>query len=227
MTTLWTDLLRLFFPKPCCICGRRLGAEEKEFCFECASQFSHTDDDKHPNRTEELFIGLPGIKSAYALFTYKKGDHVQRLIHALKYHDRPKIGYWLGKMAAEELKKSDSPLLQAEVIVPVPLHPARMRSRGYNQSEWIARGFSEVWNIPIDTRSLIRIHNNTSQTKHSATERWLNTSEIFSLARPDTAGKHILLIDDVITTGSTLTHCAEILLQQADTQVSIFALARV
>lgn len=227
MKRIWTDLLRLFFPKSCCVCGRRLASEEKEICLECLSYFIRTDDDRHPNETETLFIGKAYIENAYAMYHYDKGEHIQRAIHALKYHGCPRAGYELAHIAASELAQAHSPLCDVDVLVPVPLHPAKKRQRGYNQAEWIARGLSAVWGTPIDTRSLVRTRNNSTQTRLAPNERWENTRGIFCLARPDLTGKHVLLIDDVITTGATLSHCAEILLQEEGTRVSIFALARV
>ena len=227
MKRIWTDLLRLFFPKSCCVCGRRLASEEKEICLECLSYFIRTDDDRHPNETETLFIGKAYIENAYAMYHYDKGEHIQRALHALKYHGCPRTGYELAHIAASELAQAHSPLCDVDVLVPVPLHPAKKRQRGYNQAEWIARGLAAVWGTPIDTRSLVRTRNNSTQTRLAPNERWENTRGIFRLARPDLAGKHVLLIDDVITTGATLSHCAEILLQEEGTRVSIFALARV
>ena len=227
MKRIWTDLLRLFFPKSCCVCGRRLASEEKEICLECMSYLIRTDDDRLPNETETLFIGKAYIENAYAMYHYDKGEHIQRAIHALKYHGCPWAGYELAHIAASELAQAHSPLCDVDVLVPVPLHPAKKRQRGYNQAEWIARGLAAVWGTPIDTRSLVRTRNNSTQTRLAPNERWENTRGIFRLARPDLAGKHVLLIDDVITTGATLSHCAEILLQEEGTRVSIFALARV
>lgn len=227
MAGIWNDLLRVLFPKQCCICNRRLGEGEKEFCLECSRNFSRTGDEVHPNPLDDRFMWLEGFVSAYARFYYGKGAYMQRLVHAIKYRDRPEAGYFLARSAAEELMRIGDPASTAEVLVPVPLHKSRKRERGYNQAEWIARGISEVWKIPVDNRSLVRNRNNTTQTHESATGRWQNTAGIFRLARPDLAGKHVLLIDDVITTGSTVIHCAETLLQAEGTRVSIFALARV
>lgn len=223
----WIDLLRVFFPKTCCVCGKRLTSGEEEICLGCFCEDVSTDDGELPDEVDTCFIGKIPVEKAYVLFRYDKGEHIQRAIHALKYRDRPKVGYELGRLAAEKLAQAHSPLCQADVLVPVPLHPAKKRRRGYNQAEWIARGLSAVWGTPVDTRSLVRIHDNSTQTRLSPTERWQNTEGIFRLARPDLAGKHVLLIDDVITTGATLSHCAEILLQEEGTRVSIFALARV
>ena len=108
MKRIWTDLLRLFFPKSCCVCGRRLASEEKEICLECLSYFIRTDDDRHPNETETLFIGKAYIENAYAMYHYDKGEHIQRAIHALKYHGCPRAGYELAHIAASELAQAHS-----------------------------------------------------------------------------------------------------------------------
>ena len=150
---------------------------------------------------------------------------MQQLIHELKYNDNKEIGFRLGRMAGQNYRQailSDLP----DLILPVPLHPKKKKKRGYNQSEWIARGINSVLKLPVDTNSLCRIRANETQTKKPIYDRWLNVQEIFSVANPEALeGKHILLIDDVITTGSTLSACAEALLTVPGVQVSVLAVA--
>ena len=115
-----------------------------------------------------------------------------------------------------------------DVVIPVPLHPRKQRARGYNQSEWIARGVSAVTGIPIDTESILRKKNTETQTRKSVFERRDNVEGIFELQHPETlAGKHILIVDDVLTTGSTTLACASCLVDVEDIRISILTLAMV
>ena len=150
---------------------------------------------------------------------------MQQLIHSLKYHDNREIGFRLGRMAGLRYQKailSDRP----DLLLPVPLHPKKRKQRGYNQSEWIARGLNTLLKLPIDTTSLRRTKETETQTHKQTYDRWLNMQDIFSVVdREALAGKHILLIDDVITTGSTIGACAEALLTIPGVRVSVLAIA--
>jgi ComF family protein len=160
---------------------------------------------------------------AYCYF--QKGGHAQKLLHKLKYKGQKEIGYELGKMIGYDLL--NSPFVESDVIIPVPLHKSKFRKRGYNQSEYIAKGIAEIMGNPVDTDSLYRAIANPTQTKRHRYERWINVEGIFVLNNPERiANKHILLVDDVITTGATLEACTNALLQAENVQVSIVALAK-
>ncbi|KKB52308.1 comF family protein [Parabacteroides sp. HGS0025] len=220
------NLLDLFFPKLCLLCNDPLMGGENHFCLKCLCNLPHTGFDYlKENPATHLFTGKVMISHAAAFLHYERGGHVQQLIHELKYNDNKEIGFRLGRMAGLDYRQailSDLP----DLILPVPLHPRKKKKRGYNQSEWIARGINSVLKLPVDTSSLCRIKQNETQTKKPVYDRWLNVQEIFTVANPQALeGKHILLIDDVITTGSTLGACAEALLTVPGVRVSVLAVA--
>lgn len=220
------NLLDLFFPKLCLLCNDPLMGGENHFCLKCLCNLPHTRFDYlKENPATHLFTGKVMISHAAAFLYYERGGHVQQLIHELKYNDNKEIGFRLGRMTGQNYRQAiltDLP----DLILPVPLHPQKKKKRGYNQSEWIARGINSVLKLPVDTSSLCRIKQNETQTKKPVYDRWLNVQEIFTVANPQALeGKHILLIDDVITTGSTLGACAEALLTVQGVRVSILAVA--
>ena len=226
MRKIFNDLLNLFFPKLCMICQTPLVGGEEHICLKCLYDLPRTDYDfQKENPTTFLFAGKVPVYRATAFLRYEKGGHVQQLIHSLKYHDNREIGFRLGRMAGLNYRQaiqSDCP----DLLLPVPLHPKKRKQRGYNQSEWIARGLNSLLQLPIDTTSLRRIKETDTQTNKPTYERWQNVQDIFSVVAPkELEGKHILLIDDVITTGSTIGACAEALLTVPGVRVSVLAVA--
>ena len=174
----------------------------------------------------QLFIGKNRIEYATAYLRYEKGGKVQSLIHSLKYHDNKELGYLLGRQIARELQADHSPICTVDLLIPVPLHPRKKRQRGYNQSEWIASGIRSIWDIPIDTQSLARTTHTSTQTRKAIYDRWLNVCSIFNVIHPESLkNKHILLIDDVITTGATISACAKALSGIPGIRISILALS--
>ena len=227
MPTTWNNLLNLFFPNLCKICKRPLVEGEEQICLKCLCDLPHTGYHQQANNpVEQLFIGKNRIEYATAYLRYEKGGKVQSLIHSLKYHDNKELGYLLGRQIARELQADHSPICTVDLLIPVPLHPRKKQQRGYNQSEWIARGLNTLLKLPIDTTSLRRTKETETQTHKQTYDRWLNMQNIFSVVdREVLAGKHILLIDDVITTGSTIGACAEALLTIPGVRVSVLAIA--
>ena len=145
-------------------------------------------------------------------------------MHALKYKGRKEAGIYLGKLFGMEL--STSPLFQPiNLIIPVPLHPKKYHQRGFNQSQVISKGIGSAMHIPVDTGHLVRLVHTSSQTRKSRYDRWENVRSAFGLINPEELeGKHILLIDDVLTTGATLEACASVLLEAENTKVSVATL---
>lgn len=226
MRKIFNDLLHLFFPKLCMLCQTPLVGGEEHICLKCLCDLPRTGHNfLEENPATYLFGGKVPVYHAAAFLHYEKGGHVQLLIHSLKYHDNREIGFRLGRMAGLRYQKailSDRP----DLLLPVPLHPKKRKQRGYNQSEWIARGLNTLLKLPIDTTSLRRTKETETQTHKQTYDRWLNMQDIFSVVDSEAlAGKHILLIDDVITTGSTIGACAEALLTIPGVRVSVLAIA--
>lgn len=226
MKKLLNDLLNLLFPRLCVICETPLTDGEEQICLRCLCDLPRTGYDfLKDNPATYLFVGKAHIYRAAAFLHFEKGGHVQQLIHALKYHGNCEIGFRLGRMAAIHYKQAllaDCP----DVLLPVPLHPKKKKHRGYNQSEWIAKGFSSVLNLPIDIDSIRRVKETDTQTNRQAYERWQNVWGIFAVADSKALeGKHILLVDDVVTSGSTIGACAKTLLTIPGVRVSVFAIA--
>jgi ComF family protein len=177
------------------------------------------------NAVEKRFWGKVPVYRATSYFHFYKGSPFRQLLHELKYRGNKEIGRVMGRFAGIDLLDTDD-FASIDVIVPVPLHPKKQLKRGYNQSEWIARGLSEALNKPVDTTHLIRIKENATQTKKSVFERYQNTQGIFALNDVTVfEKKHILLVDDVLTTGSTLEACALALMESSFVKISVFTLA--
>ncbi len=223
---LWDDFISLLFPRICYGCGNALVRNEKVICTEChltipRTRFHEQDD----NPVAQLFWGRCKIEKASAFSFYIKGSRIRKIIHSLKYTGIREIGPEMGKIYAFSLRSSGF-FSDIDIIVPVPLHPQKLRKRGFNQSEDISTGIAEVSGIRMDTGSLIRISGSGTQTRRSRMGRWENVEGIFRVERPEMfEGKHILLVDDVITTGSTIDACATELLKIKGVKVSVVALA--
>jgi ComF family protein len=223
---LWDDFISLLFPRLCYACGNHLLRNEYLICTECYVIIPRTNyhlEDENP--VAKLFWGRCMIERAAAFSFYNKGSRIRQLIHNLKYKGIKEIGYELGRIYGLSLKSSFF-VSDIDLIIPVPLHPSKKRIRGFNQSDLISSGIADTTGIPIDIHSLARITFSSTQTKRSRYERWTNVEGIFSVTDPDSIkGKHILLIDDVITTGSTIESCAQELLKVEGVKVSVAALA--
>lgn len=224
--TIWNDLLLLLFPETCTVCGNKLIEGEKVICLHCLYKLPKTNfHNDRDNQTELRLRGKFPIEEASSFFYFNKGSDFSHLIHLLKYKDRKDIGEFLGRQAGLELKR-DSIFADVDCIVPIPLHKKKERKRGYNQSECIAKGLSDALNIPLDTRGISRIKSTKTQTRKSAIERWLNVKEIFQVKDASAIShKHILIVDDVLTTGATIESCATTLLEVDGVKVSVFTLA--
>lgn len=227
MTTLLSDLKDFLFPRWCLACGKKLLPSEEAVCITCLAELPQTSlGDTPGNRMEQLFWGIIPIERASALYLYAKGGKVAQILYAMKYHGRKDVCRQMGILSAEELLKTNF-FTHIDALVPVPLHPKRLQERGYNQSEWFASGISEKTGIPIYNNVLRRVRNNLTQTHKSNYERRENAEALFTTTSEAArlSGKHLLLTDDVLTTGATLTACAEALLDIKDIRISILTLA--
>lgn len=221
-----TDFINLLYPNLCLICGESLIKNEKQLCSKCLYQIPKTNYHLIKNNPiEKRFWGKVPVVQATSFFFFQKGSPFQKLLHQLKYHGNKELGEILGKYAAADLILTNY-FSAVDMIVPVPLHPKKYNQRGYNQSEWIGKGLSAILQKPQIIDNLVRIKESTTQTKKSVYERYENTEGIFSVKDKNSfSNSHILLIDDVLTTGSTLEACIHALLTTENVQISVFTLA--
>jgi ComF family protein len=226
LTAIARDLLSLLFPHLCCGCDRHLNMGESGICSACVYRLPYTDHHLYlDNRVARHFWGKVPFHAAMALLRYKKGSRVQKIIYKLKYNGRSEAGIKLGMMMAERLLES-ALYKDIQVIIPVPLHKSKERKRGYNQSLYIAEGLSAMLNIPVNHTALIRTIATESQTRKGRYSRYENMQHAFSVRRPaELTGKHVLIVDDVITTGATVTACAIVLQQCGICKLSIAIVA--
>ncbi len=192
----------------------------------CNSRMPRTNYHLHTdNEVEQRFWGKVEIERATSYFFYTKGSDYRHILFKLKYHGYKELGEVMGRYMAKELLTSDF-LQGIDLIVPVPLHSKKKKTRGYNQSEWFALGVSHATGIPMDLNTMIRKVDNNTQTRKSVFERWENVKDVFQVVCPQNIqGKHILLVDDVLTTGATLLSCATVLVDFPNVKVSIITLA--
>jgi len=224
--TLFDDLISLFYPRLCAGCGIPLVKGEELLCLNCLADLPRTNyhlDQENP--VFQIFIGRVNITLATAFCRFDKGGRLQHILHQLKYKGNCEVGHRMGILFGYDLIQN--PLYQdIDVIIPVPLHPLKERKRGYNQSVEICKGLSESMQKPLITQNLVREVHSDSQTRKGRFERWENVSGIFSVKNATPLiGKHLLIVDDVVTTGATLEACCEPLLKIKGVKVSIATLA--
>lgn len=220
-----SNFVELFFPRICIACSNPLFVHESNLCNLCFYHLPRTNFQNDLNNpVAQLFWGRIRIELATSYFFYNKGSRYQRILHQLKYQGKKEIGFEMGKMFGKEILHSD--FSHTQLIVPIPLHPTRQKKRGYNQAEWIAMGIAESMGIPMETNSVVRISASSTQTKKGRYDRWTNVEGIFRVNVPENLiNKHVLLVDDVVTTGATLEACAAAILSLKNTKVSIATLA--
>lgn len=223
---LWDDFISLLLPRLCYGCGNHLMRNEKLICTECYILIPRTNYHLKPdNPVSQLFWGRCLIDRAAAFSFYTRDSRIRKLIHQLKYKGIREVGSELGRIYARTLQSSGF-LEEIDLIIPVPLHPSKKRQRGFNQSDVISQGISDVAGIPMDTKLLVRKSVTKTQTRKSRYDRWTNVQDIFRVTdQSRIKNMHILLVDDVITTGSTLEACANELLKAENVKISIVALA--
>lgn len=220
------DFVSLFYPTPCLACGECLVKGEETICTNCLLELPETDYHLHHDNAllHRMAYRIP-IRYGMACYKFTKSGRVQRLLHALKYKSCPEIGIRLGRAYGEKIVEAGT-YDGFDMILPVPLHPSRLRKRGYNQSAKFGEGLSEVLAVPCQDDVMARKHKTDTQTKKSKASRWENIANVFSVVIPEAVkGKSILLVDDVITTGSTIEACANALLQSGIRELSIACIA--
>jgi len=222
----FSDFLALIFPRICAACGNSLWKHEEVICHSCEYHLPKTNYHLDPeNPVARLFWGRIHIENAFAFLYFNKGSRVQRLIHQLKYKGRKDIGICIGRMYGKTLSKCDL-FDPSALIVPVPLHKKKYMQRGYNQSEQFAIGLSKAMNFPVHKHLLLRTRATDTQTKKSRFLRYQNVKEVFTVDRPEQwQGKHLVLVDDVVTTGATLESCILALKAIPEVKISVVCIA--
>lgn len=203
--SLINDFLSLIYPRLCPSCARPLLKHEMVLCTACEAGLPKSN--SHHDTNSELmrvFAGRVPLVKACSLYRYQKSGNVQRLLHAIKYKGQKEAGEYLGLLFASDLTASNA-LTGISEIIPIPLHQKRLKSRGYNQSEWFAKGLAAGSGIPLHTNRLQRNKETSTQTRKKKYQRWENVEGVFRLCTPQALqNKHVLLVDDVITTGATI-----------------------
>lgn len=220
------SLTRLFYPKLCAGCEKNLPSPDSCLCTHCDYFITNTNYHLMPqNPVLERFWGRVNLEHASTSYAFSKGSRLQNLIHKLKYEGQPEIGIEVGKKFGSLLKNT-APYNTVTAIVPVPLHPKKEKIRGYNQAAMFAQGLAEGMHKPWTEDYLIRVENTTTQTQKSRMDRFDNVVNAFAVAQTEQlVNQHILLVDDVITTGATLEACAHKLLAVEGVKVSLAAIA--
>ena len=222
----FSRLFDLISPRLCIVCGERLSVTEEVICGKCNLHLPRTGFQRDPreNVMTKMFWGRIPIERATALFYYESHAETANILYELKYKNHPEIGETMGRMMARELQRGDF-FDGIDGIVPVPLAKRRERQRGYNQSMEIAKGVSEITNLPIYNKVVRRKTFNGSQTSKGRWERNENVENVFELLDGDSVrGKHLLIIDDVVTTGATVIACAKEISKAEGVRFSVLSL---
>jgi competence protein ComFC len=220
------DVFNLFYPEVCMCCKEHLTINEDVICLQCRhdlplARFSH----EQNNLVEKSFYGRIPLEQATALFYFLKKGKVQSLIHELKYNNQQQVGTFIGNWLSDEILDSNR-FKMIDYIIPVPLHPKKLKKRGFNQVTTFGKSLSKNLKIPYLENLLVRKSSTKTQTKKVRFDRWKNVQELFFVENNLTLeNKHILLIDDVITTGATLEACYVALNNSKNIKISIACMA--
>ena len=223
----WTkSLIELFFPRYCAVCGKRLEADEQALCIHCLTKLPRTNYHLwRDNPVDKLFWGKFPLGRATAWIFYNRKTPFAHMIHHFKYKGRKTLAVSLGKMMANEILPSGF-FNDIDYIIPIPLHTKRLRQRGYNQSTCLASGIQDIVGIPVLEGMVIRARYTETQTRKNANDRRENVHDVFQLTERDKLkGKHVLIVDDVLTTSATITACADILKNITGIRISVLTLA--
>lgn len=221
-----SPVFHLLFPHICVGCGSDLIDKENFLCLECINHLPHTNFALHANNPAEvIFWGRVPVAAAMCQLYFSKASMMQNLVHEFKYKGNQEVGIYLGYLIGNSLENSNR-FKKIDLLIPIPLFKEKEKRRGYNQAKILCEGISKITGLPIVINNVIRIVNTETQTKKKRLQRWQNVDKTFRVSNPDELeGKHILLVDDIITTGSTLEACASEILKVKNTMVSIAALA--
>jgi ComF family protein len=221
------DSIDFFYPRNCVACECVLNAYEEDICLDCKNELPRTDFHLHPNNPVfKIFWARLPLVSATAYFYFSKESRVQKVLHHIKYYGYKELGHEVGKWFGNDLSKNPELTESLDYIIPIPLHPKKLKTRGYNQSEVLAAGMAESMNKQLESENLTRNIYTSTQTRKSRYKRWENVKDIFKIHNTKKfENKHILLVDDVITTGSTIEACCLTLMQCKNIKISVASIA--
>ena len=208
--SIWFDFVDMIFPRCCAACDKGLIGNEDVICTSCRISLPRVKQDSaFRELIQQKFVNVHEVIETHAFLLFTKKGKVQKLLHALKYKGQSEVGVVMGFMFGQEMLENGI-LPDADLIISVPLHKKRLKSRGYNQSDKLAEGFSKATNIPWSGKALQRTKYTQTQTGKTRNERWENVRGVFTV-NEDVRDKSIIIMDDVLTTGATLEACIEIL----------------
>ena len=220
----WRDFVSLFFPETCLLCHRTLMKNEEQICTSCQVNLPVTRYHLRLNDNpvfHDLKI-VENLKAACAYLKYRRHGMAQKLLKALKYRGNYDVGVLMGSWYGQQLRD----IIRGDGLIPVPIHPTKYKQRGYNQSVAIAEGLQEHLDIPIHTTAVIRQTPTSTQTRRKRVDRWQAMQGVFAVIDPSAIrGKHLVVIDDVVTTGATLVSLCETLNAHQPTSIQIIAMA--
>lgn len=220
------DFADLLFPRICSTCETALSAQEKVICTQCLHALPVTNfPSEKGNPVEAVFYGRIPVENASSLLLFEKKGMVQKLIHNLKYRGHEEIGTFLGAWMGKQLREQEN-FRTITVVIPVPLHKNKLRKRGFNQVEKFGTEIAKALEVPYADHLLLKKSASQTQTVKKRFARWGNMGETFVLENPgELENEHVLLVDDLVTTGATLEACAETLLQAPHVKISIATMA--
>ncbi|MBK7630681.1 MAG: ComF family protein [Ignavibacteriales bacterium] len=219
------SLVDFVLPRFCCSCRNKLGLDQDTMCSDCFAKIQRSTQDRLQREFNRKFAGKNIISDFYAPFVFEKDKELQHAIHSLKYQKKFRVGIFLGKVLAYAIKTS-KPDLKIELVIPIPLHQLKKAERGYNQAYYIAKGVNQILITKVSDQIVKRIKYTESQTKMNLNEREENISNAFKINKKNTVvGKSILLLDDVITTGATISECGRILLEAGANKIYAASIA--
>ncbi len=226
LSTYTKDFLHLFFPHNCEGCGSDIIQEDHLLCLQCQVKLPETNFlAVAANPIENIFYGRLSIHAAGSAYYFTKGSLIQQLVVELKYKNNHQVGLYLGKKLGFMLQQTDR-FETVDYIIPLPLNPKKQQKRGYNQAEIICNGISRVWNRPVVNDAVVRNLFTETQTQKNRINRWQNMQEVFALHKTEQLNnKHVMLVDDIITTGATLEACGTELQKIPGIKLSIVTLA--
>lgn len=228
LTAVTAAVKQLFFPHICAGCASEQLGSDSQICPACLQSLHHTLFSRYANNpVEKKFAGRVPVQMATAQFYFSKSSVLQQLVFNFKYAGNRALGIQLGRSMGHSLQQADR-FSDIDLLLPVPLAPRKLRKRGFNQSALLCKGISEITGWPVVEAGIQRLRANATQTRKDRVQRWENVSGIFGVAnRQLLQNKHVLLVDDVITTGATLEACAQSLLTVDGLKLSIATLCYV